>query len=207
MIKISKTLSKYVCEADPRAAAYLQSDGTLLVQLQRALYGLPEARKLWHDLMTDILRKCGYKNKEGDTCVWKYVEKHRDGSVISVSFILLYVDDILHIYKGHNGGATVRDRLHTLLGMNGLPQLTCHQLSPKSPISFLGLSICVLPGQQLHVSQPGYVAALIANFPTSSGRPVRRRESPLPSDFSTEVGAVHCLDHSLTPRYLLRSGP
>jgi len=192
VMKISKTLSKYVCEADPRAAAYLQPDGTLLVQLQRAPYGLPEAGKLWHDLMTDILRKCGYKNKEGDTCVWKYVEKQRDGNVTSVSFILLYVDDILHIYKEHNGGATVRDRFHALLSKNGLPQLTCHQLSPKSPISFLGLSICVLPGKRLHVSQPGYVAALIANFPTSTGRPIRRRESPLPSDFSTrKLSAQH----------------
>jgi len=184
VMKISKTLAKYVCAADPIAATYLQSDGSLLVELQRALYGLPEAGRLWHELITETLRKCGYKNKEGDTCVWKYIER-RDGSVISVSFILLYVDDILHVFKGHNGGDTVRNRLHTLLSKNGMPKLTCSELTPASPISFLGLSIAMLSGRRFHVSQPGYVAALVSNFPTSNGRLIRRRETPLPGDFST----------------------
>lgn len=184
VMRISKTLAKYVCAADNSAEAYLQPDGSLLVQLQRALYGLPEAGRLWHELITDILRKCGYKQKEGDSCVWKYVEK-KDGKIINVSFILLYVDDILHIFKGINGGTTVHTRLHTLLGKNGLPKLTSHELTPNNTISFLGLSIAMLPGHRFYVSQPGYIAALVANFPTTNGRRLRHRESPLPSDFST----------------------
>jgi len=41
-------------ESNDVPAAYLQPDGSLLVQLERALYGLPEAGKLWHEYFTDI---------------------------------------------------------------------------------------------------------------------------------------------------------
>ena len=97
--------------ADPETKKFLQSDGSLLVQLERALYGLPEAGKLWHELLKEKLKSVGYMLMDGDSRIWRYVTK-KDGKVNAVSFLLIYVDDIMHIYKGTQGGQPIRDRLH-----------------------------------------------------------------------------------------------
>jgi hypothetical protein len=184
-MKVSKLISKYVCEVDARARPYLQPDGTLLVELQRALYGLPESGKLWHEHICGLLRRIGYEQKPGDTCQWRYVEVNRaTGSTLGVSFLLLYVDDFLHVYGGPQG-EKVRDRLHEKLCKCGLPQLVVHKLTPQSPISFLGLSIAIISNGRFHVSQPGYIAALLENFPVQSTNELRIKDSPLPCNFSS----------------------
>ena len=189
VMRISSTLAKYVCIADPTAKQYLQHDGSLLVELQRALYGLPEAGKLWHEHLTTLFRRIGYEQKDGDTCQWKYEQRSQTtGKVIAVSYILIYVDDILHVYGGEQNGKVVRDKLHNALNNAGLPKLTSHQLSADNPISFLGLSIRILPGNRLLVSQPGYIEAIVSNFPSlAEGKTIKPRESPLPANFSTRT--------------------
>ena len=75
-MRISATLAMYVCIADPTAKQYLQHDGSVLVELQRALYGLPEAGKLWHEHLTTLFRRIGYyEQKDGDKCRHKQREK------------------------------------------------------------------------------------------------------------------------------------
>ena len=44
-------MRKYFVRADNSAKEFLQVDGSLLVQLEKALYGLPESGKLWHELL------------------------------------------------------------------------------------------------------------------------------------------------------------
>ena len=185
-MRISKLIAKYVLQVDPGAEPYLQPDGSLLVELQRALYGLPESGKLWHECICEKLRSIGYKQKDGDSCQWSYIERNSvTHKIISMSFILIYVDDILHIYGGQQGGEKVRARLHEKLHKAGLPKLTCHKLTPENPVSFLGLSIMILDGRRFHVSQPGYIAAMIANFPMQSGPSLKPKSSPLPSNFNS----------------------
>jgi hypothetical protein len=184
-MQISRLISKYVCMVDPRAKDYLQTDGTLLVELQRALYGLPESGKLWHEHICNLLRRAGYEQKPGDTCQWRYVERDRaTGKVLGVSFLLLYVDDFLHVYGGPQADK-IRNRLHDKLCKLGLPQLVVHKLNPETSISFLGLSIAILSGYRFHVSQPGYTAAILENFPAQASDVVRAKESPLPTYFSS----------------------
>jgi hypothetical protein len=48
---------------DPSAKNFLQKDSSILVQLENALYGLPEAGKHWHEFLKDNLITCGYKHK------------------------------------------------------------------------------------------------------------------------------------------------
>ena len=179
VMRIKPLIAKYFVIADPSAKRYLQKDGSLIVQLEKALYGLPEAGKLWHELLRDCLTESGYKSKPNDTTVWRRVEK-RDGRVVSISIVLVFVDDFLHVWKGPNGGNAVRDHLHTQLGKRGLPPLKCSRLTEANAISFLGLSIQLLPGFRLFVSQPGYTAALVETYDYA-----RRQNSPLPPDFNS----------------------
>ena len=48
VMKIPKSLAGYLTVVDPLAKPYVQKDGTILVELQKSLYGLPEAGKLWN---------------------------------------------------------------------------------------------------------------------------------------------------------------
>ena len=90
-----------------------------------------------------------------------------------------------------NNGKIYRSVVYThicALNNAGLPKLTYHQLSVDNPISFLGLSIRILPDNRLLVSQPGYIEAIVTNFPSlAEGKTIKPRESPLPANFSTRT--------------------
>jgi hypothetical protein len=168
-MRIPKTIAIYVCLADPTAKPFLQTDGSLLVELQKALYGLPESGTLWHELMTGILGRIGYIQCPGDSCLWR-----RSTSSGNVSLILLYVDDVMHLYKGDK----IRESLYQNLLAAGLPPLTMSYLGPGSSVSFLGLLIEQFADGHLFVSQPGYTASIIAKYGDGKTSP-----APLPSNF------------------------
>ena len=88
LMKIKPSIAKYFVIADPSAKNFLQKDGSLLVQLEKALYGLPEAGKLWHELLRDNLTACKYKHRPIDTTTWKRIER-KDGKTAAVSVILV----------------------------------------------------------------------------------------------------------------------
>ena len=213
VMRIKPSIAKYFVIADPSAKRYLQPDGSLLVQLEKALYGLPESGKLWHELLKDKLQASGYKHKPNDTTVWKRFEQ-RDGKNVSISIVLVFVDDFMHVWKGPNGGNATRDRLHNELGKRGLPPLKCSRLTEANAISFLGLSIQLLPGFRLYVSQPGYTAALAENYEYK-----RKQNSPLPPDFNSrtvsaedqealdESGITHYRKQIMSIAWLVRTRP
>jgi hypothetical protein len=78
-------LIKYI----PDYAAYLREDGTIVVRLARALYGLIESAKLWYEELTNTLRDSGFVPNEYDPCV---LNKSKNGSQIT---ICLHVDDMM----------------------------------------------------------------------------------------------------------------
>ena len=180
VVKIKPVLAKYFCRVDPSAKAFLQSDGSLLAELLKALYGLPEAGKLWHELIVTILKKIGYEHHPIFTVLWVRIVR-KNGEIVATSYILIYVDDFAHIWKGiGNAGKIIRDQLHRRLVEEGLPPLKCHALTMQTSVSFLGMSIQMLEGWRYFVSQPGYTQAIIEAFGYE-----RKRSSPLPSDFNS----------------------
>jgi len=201
VMRIKPLLAKYFAQADSSAKEFLQKDGSLLVQLEKALYGLPESGKLWHELLMSNLKASGYTHKPNDTTVWKRVIR-RDGKVRALSIVLVFVDDILHVWKTlgmGEGTRSIRDELHTKLAELGLPPLKCSRLTEDSSVSFLGLSIQRIPGSRFFVSQPGYSAALVETYPYT-----RKQNSPLPPDFNTRVLSdddVAPLDAEETTKY------
>ena len=83
-----KVASKYMCEVDPSYKEYVRKDGTILVKLKKALYGLIEALKRWNVHIADLLKQFGFQQHPLEPCVFVY--KGDDG----VCYLLLYVDDI-----------------------------------------------------------------------------------------------------------------
>ena len=48
LMKFPRYLSQLLVQADPAAQEFVQQDGTILVEIVRALYGLPESAKRWN---------------------------------------------------------------------------------------------------------------------------------------------------------------
>ena len=68
---------------------YVRSDGTILTQIQRGIYGLKQAGKLWHDKLVVLLKEFGLEQLEGFPCIFKL--KTKEG----IMFVAVYVDDMM----------------------------------------------------------------------------------------------------------------
>ena len=154
MMRISKNIAKILVEVDPRARAYQQPDGSVLVEIRRSLYGLPEAAKLWNDYLTAALVAGGYQVCPHDPCL--YVR--RRGNEISI--IGIYVDDCIHIYRGSN----IYRELYASLRNANLHDLKIEKLEGRGSISFLGLNISRVGPRNLLINQSGYMQSLLDTF-------------------------------------------
>ena len=66
-------------------------NATKVCKLQRSIYGLKQASRSWNLRFNDAIQKFGFIRNEDEPCVYKKFS----GSI--VSFLILYVDDILII--------------------------------------------------------------------------------------------------------------
>ena len=70
-MEIDRTLSDCLMNIDPEYyRSFLRGDGTMVVELQKALYGCVESSKLWYDLLTSTLIVDGYAQNPVDNCVF-----------------------------------------------------------------------------------------------------------------------------------------
>jgi hypothetical protein len=74
----------------PELKVNLRSDGKLVVQVAKAMYGLIQSALLWYKELTGFLEGKGFKKVSADGCVLHKVTG--DGSHI---LLIVYVDDIL----------------------------------------------------------------------------------------------------------------
>jgi Reverse transcriptase (RNA-dependent DNA polymerase) len=123
---LTREASEILCEVCEDYKAYRRGNGTILVQLQKALYGCIQAAVLWCEELSNTLEGLGYSKNPYDTCVFNKVS---DGVT---NTILVYVDDLLltsakqsnldmvaEALRKRYGGVTVKTgREHDFLGIN-----------------------------------------------------------------------------------------
>jgi hypothetical protein len=156
-MKIDPILAALLVAIDSSYKQFLLPDGSIIVELLKALYGCVESAKLWYDLLSSTLLADGFIINPLDPCIFN---KMVDGLQITV---VIYVDDLF--ISSLNKSAidslelllrdkfidiTVRDGLsHSYLGM------TWDFSIPKSvSISMLGytsdlLDFASVPGSVL----------------------------------------------------------
>jgi hypothetical protein len=69
----------------------IQDDGSVIVRLEKALYGLRQSGRIWHDLLSSKLEGLGYVRSDIDHCIFTKI----DG--ISTTHIAVDVDDLLMV--------------------------------------------------------------------------------------------------------------
>lgn len=71
------------------------SDGTKQVcKLQKSLYGLKQASRIWNEALNSVLVKFGLKRNDADQCVYHRIEGE------SIIIVAVYVDDVV-IFSNH----------------------------------------------------------------------------------------------------------
>ena len=86
---LKPTLARIMVEVDAKYSSFLRSDGSLVVKLDKALYGCIESSKLWYDDLSNFLKSIGFVENAKDKCVFNISRK---GSQLTVC---IYVDDLL----------------------------------------------------------------------------------------------------------------
>ena len=131
---------------------FLEKDGSLIVKIKKALYGLVESARLWYDHLCATLLSIGYKVSQFDRGLF-----HKDTDT-GKSLICLHVDDVL---QSTNSTALNEELIQHL-------RATYKDINVQQgdKIFYLGLQLDVNSSQHsISISQPGYVADLLKEFP------------------------------------------
>jgi guanyl-specific ribonuclease Sa len=89
-MRLDPMLTKILVGMYPEYAPFVQRNGTVVVQLDQALYGCVEASRLWFEHLTSTLIAGGYIQNSYDRCVFN--RNDEDGVQLT---ICLHVDDLL----------------------------------------------------------------------------------------------------------------
>lgn len=210
-MRINKRIARLLMEVDPNASRYEQRDGSILVEIRKSLYGLPEAAQLWYEYLSGALRQGGYTMCPLDPCLFM---RKKGGSSREISIIAIYVDDCLHVYRGAN----IRNELYASLRNAKLNNLKVDVLTVTSPISFLGLNIqkSSEDPRNIIVNQKGYLENLLDHYEEEIES--YRGQARTPCDehiFKPQYNAEDSVAIPVTPymsklmkvRYLVRSRP
>jgi hypothetical protein len=157
-MRIPSNIAKYLVKVDPEAKKFQQPDGTILVQVLRALYGFPESARLWYEYFSSILINIGYSVSPSEPCLFKRFRKGKKGDEWSI--VSLYVDDCLHTTNNDK----LRVELYTGLRKANIPQPVIQQLTRAKDISYLGMNVSMNTKGNLFVGQPGYVNEILTEY-------------------------------------------
>jgi hypothetical protein len=151
VMRLDQTLTEEAVKVDPKLQEFVQPDGTMLVELLKALYGLPEAAKLWYLHLRKALLEMGYKCSSSDPCLF-HLEKDGEKSTLC-----LYVDDMLHTYTG----TKLYRELHEGLAAR-YQEVTVQKLEAGKSISYLGMDLRINPVTGgIQVSMPSFLREIL----------------------------------------------
>ena len=88
-MRLNKVMTQMLVEIDESNREFVDHDGTMVVQLDKALYGCVEASNLWYNDLSGKLISNGFMNNPYDNCVFNKVEQ--DGAQTTVA---VHVDDL-----------------------------------------------------------------------------------------------------------------
>lgn len=132
---------------DPIYSEYKEPDGSIIVKLKKALYGLAESSKLWYSLLTGYLEELGFRRNGRDKCVFNKVINDAQCTVC------VYVDDILCTSTVRSAIDWVYESLKSKFNEVSI------NWGPK--ISYLGQTFDFSNAPTLKVTMEGYVADLL----------------------------------------------
>ena len=87
-IRLNREIAEIMVGIDERYREFLCKNGEMILRLNKALYGIVEAPKLWYDTLSAFLMSNGFKRSELDLCY--FYKRAENGELIDLS---VHVDD------------------------------------------------------------------------------------------------------------------
>lgn len=147
-MKLDSHIVDYLEAIDATVAKSRREDGSVLVKLKKALYGLQESANLWYKTVSEALREMGFTPSNYDRC---FFYQWKDGKL---SVVVLYVDDIF----------TCAPREHIEMWRTKLGEKFHMSRAPINPKSFTYVGITTEydeHDQAFLLSQPAFVDKII----------------------------------------------
>ena len=88
-MRISPEIATFLIKLDPEMAKFQLKNGSVIVELDQALYGCIESAVLWYQELSSTMDTLGYTANPLDPCVFNCVRAHVQTTVA------VYVDDLL----------------------------------------------------------------------------------------------------------------
>ena len=89
-MRLDSTMAGMLVKLDPSYVNFVEDKGTIVVQLDKALYGCVEASALWYAHLRDTLERDGFEVNPYDGCV--YNKLGASGEQITIA---VHVDDLI----------------------------------------------------------------------------------------------------------------
>ena len=86
---LDKFIVEHLAQLDDECLEYVRANGSVLVKLEKALYGCKNSGLLWYERLTNYLKKLKFVQNPHDDCVFNL---SRNGVQITIG---LHVDDLL----------------------------------------------------------------------------------------------------------------
>jgi hypothetical protein len=200
-IRINKEVTDIWILQDPSAAPYVDRNGTLLLQLDKFIYGLKQSPMKFQEHLTNVLtNQLGYRKLNNDECLFI---RH---SPAGFSILSLHVDDILQV----STSPTLFEELKAGL-IAVYKDVTAHQHAT----SYLGMGIARSPdGKEIKLTQEGLAKRLVdkypkrdddkAKYPTPAAEDLFDTESPETEILLDSVQKKEFLSLIMTLMYLAR---
>ncbi len=123
----------------------------MVCKLNRVLYGLKQASKVWYDIIREFLIRHGFKRVESDDAVYT-----NNGVIIA-----MYVDDLLFFGPDMAGIAKIQNKLKERFKMSDLGELS----------HYLDMKITITP-EQVQLTQKTYMIKVLRQFDMLGCNPI-----------------------------------
>ena len=88
-MKLDAVMTKILCGIDRSFKQFVEHDGTMIVHLNKALYGCVKSSMLWYQTLSSFLLECGYVQNPYDPCVFNLTQNDVQCTVC------FHVDDLM----------------------------------------------------------------------------------------------------------------
>jgi hypothetical protein len=156
-MKLDRMVAELLVKLDESYKPFLDKNGELVVELDKALYGCVEAAKLWYDHLSSKLVADGFQPNAYDTCVFNKMDK--SGKQIT---IVMHVDDLLVTCENESSLEDLQKYLRSVY-----PEITVHR---GKKLDYLGMTFDFLEDGEVSVTMDNMVNGILDDSGVSSVR-------------------------------------
>jgi len=184
LMRFPSSLTPLLINLDPTIKDCVLPDGSTVVRLVKALYGLQESALLWYETISStLINDLKFSRSEADKCIFVY-SSHQDQNHC---IIVLYVDDLFICCQQQSD-------LKKIVSTLTRKYKDMNICTDTSSISYLGMEFKF--NNDLHsvsVTQSGYVGKILESYPN-----IGTATSPATNDLLNENDSDHIGNESLS---------